>query len=191
MSAFVLQQWRFGSKPVDEHGSYVHIVARAAGPLSWLLRPLRLQSTVKVLVGLDRVEINQTSLAGSRVRFIPLESLSSTYHGVQRPWGSALGVLVVFIALAGGLNLLDPHTDAVVSLALAGCGLVLGLLQLALQRTLTLGFVESGGVVSSVSFKRSVIEGVTINDEQTRQVCKVVHRLIEAKAKRRLLNMAA
>ncbi|WP_428148253.1 hypothetical protein [Delftia acidovorans] len=53
-----------------------------------------------------------------------------------------------------------------------------------LNRTLTLGFIENSGAVNGIQFKRSVIENIDITQEQARQVCELMQKLIEAKEKR-------
>jgi len=50
-----------------------------------------------------------------------------------------------------------------------------------LSRTLTLGFVEHSGVVSGIRFKRSVIEGIDVNEQQGHYICQITQALIEAK----------
>jgi hypothetical protein len=52
-----------------------------------------------------------------------------------------------------------------------------------LNRTLTLGFVEISGVISSIRFKRSVIENIDIDQEQSRRVCELTEALIDIKHK--------
>jgi len=63
-------------------------------------------------------------------------------------------------------------------------GVGIALIYYFLNRTLTLGFVEVGGVISGIRFKRSVIENLDVNQTQAKAVCVIVQRLIEAKHKR-------
>ena len=66
----------------------------------------------------------------------------------------------------------------------AGIGAVIAALVYYLNRTLTLGFVEQSGVISGIRFKRSVIENIDINQEQSKMVCLLVQRLIESKQRK-------
>ena len=40
------------------------------------------------------------------------------------------------------------------------------------------------GAVNGIQFKRSVIENIDISEEQAREVCQLMQKLIEAKEKR-------
>ena len=60
-------------------------------------------------------------------------------------------------------------------------GLGISLLYYYLSRTLTLGIVEHSGVVNGIKFKRSVIEGVDINQAQGSYICKITQFLIESR----------
>jgi len=60
----------------------------------------------------------------------------------------------------------------------------LGLVYYFLNRQLTLGFIENSGVVNGIRLKRSVIENVDINEDQAKNVCLMIQKLIEAKSRR-------
>jgi hypothetical protein len=188
MSEFVIKYWRYGSKPVDEQGNYVHIVGRRAGLWGHLLTLLRVDPSVKLLVGLDRIEFREASLSGSHTRMIPLESLSSSFYGQHKPWRGALLLLAAF-CVPGAVLL--ARNDLVPGLGLLITGLVVAVMRYFLHNTLELGLQEVGGKVSSIRFKSITIESVEINEQQTRQVCKVMQRLVDAKRKRMLLSLGA
>ncbi len=188
MSEFVIKYWRYGSKPVDEQGNYVHIVGRRAGLWGHLLTLLRVDPSVKLLVGLDRIEFREASLSGSHTRMIPLESLSSTFYGQHKPW---LGALLLLAAFCVPGAILLARNDLVPGLGLLITGLVVAVMRYFLHNTLELGLQEVGGKVSSIRFKSITIESVEINEQQTRQVCKVMQRLVDAKRKRMLLSLGA
>ena len=63
-------------------------------------------------------------------------------------------------------------------------GLLISAIYYFLNRKLTLGFVEQSGVVNGIMFKRSVIENVDINQEQAKNVCLIIQKLIEHKERR-------
>lgn len=188
MSEFVIKYWRYGSKPVDEQGNYVHIVGRRAGPVAHLLTLLRIDPSVKLLVGLDRIEFREASLSGTHTRMIPLESLSSTFYGYHKAWMSALLLLLLFSIPGVTVALLQ---DLVVGLGLVVTGMVTGSLQYMLRNTLVLGLQEVGGRVCEIRFRPTTIESVEIDEQQARQVCKVMQRLVDAKRKRMLLTLGA
>jgi hypothetical protein len=83
------------------------------------------------------------------------------------------------------------RNDLVPGLGLLITGLVVAVMRYFLHNTLELGLQEVGGKVSSIRFKSITIESVDINEQQTRQVCKVMQRLVDAKRKRMLLSLGA
>ncbi|MDQ7057438.1 MAG: hypothetical protein Q9N62_02920 [Ghiorsea sp.] len=60
-------------------------------------------------------------------------------------------------------------------------GLIVGPLYYILNKNLTVGVVEASGWVGSFSFKRSIIEGQNINEEEAYEVIDIIRNLIEAK----------
>lgn len=181
MSALVIKEWKAGPKTIDSQNNFVRITGRKGGLLSWLLSLMRIDPSTTILVGLDRVEFTSASLAGTESRLIPLEGVCSTYYGYYKPWKSAAAIIVFFMFVGmtlggGGFSLLFATL----------VGVAVALVYYFLNRELTLGFVETSGVINGIRFKRSVIENVDINQDQAKVVCLLVQRLIEAKQKRGL-----
>lgn len=186
MGIHVIESWRYGNRPVDERGSYVHVVALDQGLLARLLRLFKVEPGVRIAIGLDRLEVTERSLTGSRIRIVPLECIAATLCGQHAPWHTALAVLAGFGVAGLGLGLELPHTGGwIMGLALTALGGIVALAIGLSSRTLQLSFIENSGQMLNLSFKPSVIEGVRVNEEEVRQLCKVVHRLIEAKHRRR------
>lgn len=189
MSEFVIKYWRCGTKPVDEQGNYVHIVGRRAGSMGTLLTLLRIDPSVKLLIGLDRIELRQTSLMGTCTRMIPLENLSSSFYGQHKPWKRSLLLLLAFSGLA--LSVLMDRGDWVTTLGLLVAGGVVATMQYLLHQSLLLGVQEISGRVSAIRFQPCFLDNVDIDEQQARQVCKIVQRLTDAKRKRALLTLSA
>lgn len=183
MAALVLKEWRASSQPVDSAGNYVLIQGRQAGLVAWLLARLGVDPTTTVRVDARHVEFARASLAGTDFRMIRLGGICSTYYGYNKPWTAALGLFFFLLWLSSSVSL---------ALAQGGGGRALGvlvafavsaglsLLYYYLSRTLTLGFVEQSGMVSGLQFKRSVVEGVDVNEQQARYICDITQFLIEA-----------
>ena len=196
MSALVIKAWKAESKPIDQHQNFVRITGREGGLIAWVLSLMRIDPVTTIKVGLDRIEFSSASLAGIESRLIPLQNICSSYYGYHKPWKQAVSILVAFVfigsTIASALADGNPQgTSATPVLASVVAGLVAALLYYFLNRTLTLGFVETSGVISGIRFKRSVIENLDINQEQAKRVCIIVQRLIEAKEKRGLQVRAA
>ena len=196
MSALVIKAWKAESKPIDQHQNFVRITGREGGLIAWMLSLMRIDPVTTIKVGLDRIEFSSASLAGIESRLIPLQNICSSYYGYHKPWKQAVSILVAFVfigsTIASALADGNPQgASATPLLASVVAGLVAALLYYFLNRTLTLGFVETSGVISGIRFKRSVIENLDINQEQAKRVCIIVQRLIEAKEKRGLQVRAA
>ena len=91
-----------------------------------------------------------------------MNSITSAYYAYEKPWKMALALTV----------LLTPFFFI---------GLIVGPLYYFLNKNLTVAVVEASGWVGSFSFKRSVIEGQNINEEEAYRVIDIIRVLIEAK----------
>ncbi len=194
MSALVIKDWKADTKPIDGQNNFVRITGREGGLIAWILSLMGIDPTTTILVGLDRIEFSSASLAGTESRLIPLQSICSTYYGYHKPWKAAASIIATFMffglsmgsAVAEGGSQGGAFTTFMITTAI---GIIFALIYYFLNRTLTLGFVEHSGVINGIRFKRSVIENVDINQEQAKDVCIIVQRLIEAKEKRTLQSI--
>ena len=62
-----------------------------------------------------------------------------------------------------------------------GIGAIIGVIYYYLNKHMTLGFIELSGVGNGIAFKRSVIEGINVDEKQAQQVAELVQKLIDAK----------
>lgn len=187
MAALVLKEWKTSDKPLDKSGNYIMIRGRQPGLVAWVLAHVGVDPTTSLKVNANRVEFSRASLAGTDFRMIPLGSISSTYYGYHKPWGAALGVFFLLFWLSGSLAVGLPSSGVAKALgALFTFTISLGiaLLYYFLGRTLVLGFVEESGHVSAMQFKRSIVEGVEVNEQQARYICEVTQFLIESEKRR-------
>ena len=186
MAAYVIKSWRATDQP-DVHNNYVTITGRKEGMISWVLALFRIDPTVSITISDTRVEFSEASLSGSVRRLIPLPGICSTLYGYHKPWRKAVVIFFLLTFLVEGSSnaiknaLSQPHpAHDHLFLALV-VGLVLSVIYYFLNRTLTLGFVENSGVISTIQFKRSVVENQDINEAQAGYVCQVVQALVEAR----------
>ncbi|HEC28232.1 MAG TPA: hypothetical protein ENI65_01400 [Gammaproteobacteria bacterium] len=159
--SLVIKKW-YASDDANENSDFVHLVGRESGILSWLLSIFKIDPTSEIEIKDNLIKFTSSSLAGQEKRIIPLNSISSAYYGYEKPWKMAL-VLTV---------LLTP---------IFFIGLIVGPLYYFLNKNLTVGVVEASGWVGSFSFKRSIIEGQNINEEEAYKVIEIIRSLIEAK----------
>lgn len=189
MSTLVIKAWRADTKPIDDQNNFVSITGRKGGLIAWILSLMGIEPTTNILVGLERIEFTSASLAGTESRLIPLQSVCSSYYGYHRPWKAAAWIIAAFVFIGvtiGSMVAGGGYRGGALAfyMMMSLVGVVIGLIYYFLNTTLTLGFVEHSGVVNGIRFKRSVIENVDINEEQSKIVCIIVQRLIEARERR-------
>jgi len=183
MQPLVLKEWKASDTQIDNDGNYIRITGRQGGLIAWFLAILKIDPTTSIRVSPERVEFASASLSGTEYRMIPMMSVCSTYYGYHKPWKQALAIiaLFLFIAFSIGSTMQSGGSAFVLFVICSGIGIGIALLYYFLSRTLTLGFVEHSGVVSGIRFKRSVIEGIDVNEQQGHYICQITQALIEAK----------
>jgi hypothetical protein len=159
--ALVIKKW-YANTTKNEDGNYVHLIGREAGLFAWLLSVIGIDPTTEVEIRDTMIVFTAGSLSGKQKRVIPMLSVCSAYYGYAKPWQMAL-VLGV---------LLTP---------VFGAGLIIGPLYYFLNKELTVGIVENSSWIGGFAFKRSVIEGQNIDEQQAYQVIDIIRSLIEAK----------
>jgi hypothetical protein len=122
----------------------------------------KIDPTNEVEIKDNLLKFTSSSFAGQEKRIIPINSITSAYYGYEKPWKMALLLGTVFMPVFF-------------------IGLIIGPLYYILNKNLTVGVVEASGWVGSFSFKRSIIEGQNINEEEAYEVIEIIRKLIEAK----------
>ena len=158
---------------VDESAEMqVKIVGRKAGLISWFLSLLGIDSTFTLYVYSDRLESREGSLSGMLKTTIPLSSIDTYTTGFAKPFAC----LVV-----GNIFLLLTIFGWITTGSFAGCFTFLlfsfvAFIIYALQKCLVLNFTTNGGNGICFLFKRSVIEGVNVDEAFAEQVGEIVKR---------------
>ena len=187
MSALVIKEWKADQKPVDNANNYVSITGRKGGLVAWLLSLVKIDPTTTIRVSPERLEFASGSIEGNEARIIPLQNICSSYYGYHKPWKSAAGIFGFFLMF--GFSSANQHSyengfSGSHFFLIAGIGFIIAAMYYFLNRQLTLGFVETSGLVNGIRFKRSVIENIDLTPEQAHAVCVIVQNLIEEKEKR-------
>ena len=171
MNAFVIKSWSASDQP-DADGNYVNINGRAGGLVSWLLNLLDISPTVRLTVRADKIIFQKGSLEGSLHFLTPLENACSMFYALKRPLKEAVILGIV-------LGAATFFTFGILGIAIA-------VLYYLLNKTLTIGFTDVGGRVSVIPFRRSVIEGQSIDEAEASRVCNIVQHLVDARRNRAL-----
>lgn len=182
MNGYVLTHWHASNTP-DKDGHHVNIGGRTGGIISFLLTLIGLQSRVSLQVKADGLHYRRQSMFGNSTSATPLSKITTTIYGWSRPIIEsivlAVGVFWVMddllfyifkgLFLPNTLSSFDEikRSQLLGMLSLGGgvlVGLAVGGLYYYLNRLLTLGVVVESGGVYWIKMKRSVIEGIKLDE---------------------------
>jgi hypothetical protein len=171
-AVYVIKSWAATPTPPNPDGSYVSIVGRRGGIVSWVLSLIGVDPTVKFTVGSHSLVFEEGSWSGHKRVMIPIRCVTSVHSGYTRPWLPAVIVALVVGAVVA----------AIVEGVLFGglMGLVLGIAYYVVNKTLELT-VREGGALTGFAFKRSVIEGRNIDESQAEHVVQILQALIDTR----------
>ena len=152
---------------IDEAGPhYVHVEGRKGGVWTWIATKLGLDATTVFDVYEDRIEYSGGSLSGAFTETIPLTRISNLGTGYLKPFLYAI-LAVVFLLLA---------------IPTLGISLILAALfgfWYWTRKSLVLYFIPHSGSTTFMAFKRSLIEGVSLDAETAERIVKIVSGLVE------------
>ena len=177
-SALVVKEVR-----VDEmQECQVKVVARKAGLLSFILALFGIDSTFTLQIYADRIESEEGSLSGRIRTMIPLTALDTYTSGYTKP--IYLLVLAGFFVLAAFFSAFSNSTGsgvlALLFLVFAG----LCVLFFYLRKCFLLAFTTNGSNGIAFLFKRSVIEGVNVDETLAERIGELVKRNYLAQARK-------
>ena len=159
----------------------VKIVARKAGLISFVLALFGIDSTFVLQVYADRLESQEGSLSGRIKMTVPLTALDTYTSGFTRPF-YLLVLAVVFVVSGFILGFTRNLPGIVVFLLIVLAGVCV--LFYYLRKCLLLAFTTNGmnGIV--LILKRSVIEGVNVDEALADRIGDLVKRNYLAQARK-------
>jgi len=164
---------------VDENADcQVMLVARKAGLAAWFLALLGIDSTFTLNIFRDRIESIEGTLSGRIKTVIPLTALDTYTSGFTKP---VMYIVQGFIALILSFYFLSQSTG--LGLAVLVIALVLFVLYY-LRKCLILSFTTAGANGIFFLYKRSVVEGIDVNENFAERVSDLVKRnyIMQARA---------
>lgn len=184
MGLLVIKEWKADTKPLDDKNNYVRIIGRRKGFWAWLLSKFKIDPTISMFVSPVWIEFSMSSMSGTFKKYINLDSVSSTYYGYSKPWLKSIAIFftMMFIIVGIGYEFFKDNISSLVSFSIF-ISVISAVLYYQYNKLFMLGFVESSGENNGIYFKRSYIENVEINEEQSRMVCYIIQKLIEFKRK--------
>jgi len=186
----VLQEFRVADDPHAEH--IIFLRGRPAGIIGWFFTGLGIDADSVLRVSQHDVTFERTSLFGFRTVYMPLKDVASAECVYYRAFG-ALAVSLILLAagaLWAVLAWLDTSTpyqrrsadeSVLASVGLATAIAVALYLYYVFSKSILIRVESSGGDDPEMSFKRSVIENVTIDLDDGLRVVEVLNnRLLTA-----------
>ena len=173
--SLVIKSWSVKSNPAAGE-PYVKVVARESGFWSFVFSLLGIDATTTLQVSDTRIEFERGSLSGFVRRLTPFGHISSSFYGSHKPWKTALGILSLCLFIGSAIQ------SGWAFLLFLLIGVVGGGLYYFLNKELMIGFNEDSGAAAVITFKRSVIEGQEINEEQLKKIIIVIENLIKQQA---------
>ena len=185
MANLVIKEWTASNQPLDDEGAYVRIHGRQGGLIAWILALLKVDPTTKINVFSTRVEFTSASLAGTDHKLIPIQNVCSTNFGYYKPWKKTLALFIALSSIGNAIlsGIFSSEGELIIMLNHVSCVIVSAIVSIvyyALNKTMSLGFVEHSGLRSHIRFKRSVIEGQSIDESQAQHITEIIHWLIES-----------
>jgi hypothetical protein len=152
---YVVKSWSIDRKAAPGQ-PIVQITGRSPGLLSWILSFMGIEPTVHFVLTDHNIQFAQGSLAGNTRRTIPLSQVSSISHGFVKPvWLIIVGIL---------------------TLGFFGIGIIFIILYF-LNKAISIGVGDTGGILSELRFKKSVIEGENIDESAAAHVASIIDEL--------------
>ena len=159
----------------EQSDCQVKIVARHAGLFAFIASIFGIDSTFTMRVFRDRIESEEGSLSGVRLTTVPLAAIDTYSSGYFKP--AASFVIGLVLSLFGIYMFATAYVAAtrVIGVALIGIGAVY-FIDYALKKSVLLEFSTIGANGIFFLFKRSVIEGVNVDERFAKAVADLVKR---------------
>ena len=154
-------------KQINQEGPcYIRLVGRKSGTVDWFLNLLGIDTTTVLEVYADRIEYSYSSLSGRMCDVIPLSKVSNLVCGHFKP---------VFLLLLAAISFMAAFVTFGLTLILT----VFFVVYYFLKKSTMISIISDSGSASGVAFKRSLIEGHNISDEEAQTIILLVTSLIE------------
>lgn len=176
LNSYVITHWSV--RDGEARGNLIDIRGRRAGLISYFLHTVGIDPKISLLVDRHNVCVEEGSLNGFMRESVPITRIAAGIHGYSKPWKRAVGltaVLLFLIYLISSIALSKAAASILVFLAPAG-----GWIYYKLHKSLVVAVETTGGGVLGLSFMPSVIEGISVDEEQAAKVIHIIEKLMFA-----------
>lgn len=171
----VLQKFNVNEKAAD--GLIIDIDGRAGGVMSWFLTVVGFDAVTSLKVTATEITFKSSSLFGQKHSVTPLTSIAHTECGYSKPIGFLIvGGLIIFMSLFSlkihgtASDVIFPMLFLLVGIALIFCYWLLKKMIIAIE--------TYGGSAIGLTFKRSVIENVSVDIEKAIEAIRLINKNI-------------
>lgn len=175
----VLRRFKVNDTPSTDVA--VDIAGRAPGVVAWLLTIMGFDAETTLKTTNKEVSFKSSSLFGQTNHVVPLQMVSSTHCGYSMP---VQYLIIGALFLIGGIySSIGYNTNGWETTLLLLIGIVF-LVAYWLSKKLVIYIETSGGMVLGLSFKRSIVENVSVDLEQALKAIGIVNqKVLEAQIK--------
>ncbi len=154
--ALVLKQFA-----TDQYSGRAYLVGRQPGFMGWFLSAIGVDANTELTINPNEVSFRQSSLFGETVTVCPVTRVACVSAGYAKP--------VEYLLIAGLLvwTVIIPLVMVVLFF---------------LEKRMFIMVETTGGGSFAIAFKRSIIEGVEVNQDKAKEVIQILHRNVMASA---------
>ena len=157
-------------------GAHIFIEARKPGLFAFILNLIGLDPTAQLKVTKGAVSFRSTSLSGMTETSTALTQIGSFQGGYSKPIQYL--ILAVFFPIIG--IIIDILMEEFLFIFIMLIFSLICLIGYALEKNLAFGFETSGGAYYGLSFKRGVLNNVSVDINQVDNALLLVNALIGA-----------
>lgn len=167
MQALAVKEWR-----VDENADVkVHIKGRKAGLISWFLNFLKIDATTILELRSNQVSLSDGSIAGQIKEIVPLTGTCNLGTGYLKPFGYIIAAIGCFLWALYGMASDNVSGFWVLLQICAAIGFVAAYF---LNKCMIIYVTPDSGSSIMIAFKRSLIEGVDVDENAAAKVIKLM-----------------
>jgi hypothetical protein len=164
--AVVLQKVTVAAEPKQSPPPSVDIIGRQAGLVAWFLTLIGFANTIRMTVSRTGLTLQISSLQQGQLSYwVPLSSVSVVTTGYVKPF---------FLLILTGMCVLAALFTAGISLFFAA----VFILVYFLQKKLVIQISANSGDRYFIAVKRSVIEGVSLDEGQALEIVAIIRDLV-------------
>lgn len=154
-------------KQINNEGPcYVHLAGRKSGLIDWILNLFGIDTTTKLDVYADHIEFSYHSISGHVLEIIPFTKVSNLNCGQLKP------TILFFMAMIAACAAYPTY----------GLSLILSIIFIIyyfLKKTVFISIIPDSASVTSIAFKRSVIENKNLSEEEAKQIIDIIAYLVK------------